>query len=108
ASSEAADAVIHVAALSRVPLAHAAARRCLAIARQSVAVGMGLSILAMGAAALGWLTPLQGALLQEAIDVAVVLNALRALSGGALGAGRTARAESAVAARPFGSGAIQS
>jgi cation transport ATPase len=33
----------------------------------------------MIAAALGYLTPVQGALLQEAIDVAVILNALRAL-----------------------------
>ena len=40
----------------------------------------GLSLLGMAAAAMGWLTPVQGALLQEAIDVAVVLNALRALS----------------------------
>jgi len=40
---------------------------------------MGLSIAAMGAAALGYLPPLAGAVLQEAIDVAVILNALRAL-----------------------------
>ena len=44
--------------------------------------GCGLSILGMIAAALGYLTPLQGALMQEAIDVAVVLNALRALTSG--------------------------
>ena len=36
----------------------------------------------MGAAAFGWLTPVAGALIQEAIDVAVILNALRALSPG--------------------------
>ena len=42
---------------------------------------MGLSILAMIAAALGYITPVEGALLQEAIDVAVILNALRALRG---------------------------
>jgi cation transport ATPase len=35
----------------------------------------------MVAAALGYLTPVQGALMQEAIDVAVILNALRALRG---------------------------
>jgi cation transport ATPase len=35
----------------------------------------------MIAAALGYITPVQGALLQEVIDVAVILNALRALSG---------------------------
>ena len=43
--------------------------------------GMGLSLLAMVIAALGWLPPAAGALLQEGIDVAVILNALRALRG---------------------------
>jgi hypothetical protein len=43
---------------------------------------MGMSGLAMAAAALGWLTPVAGALTQEAIDVAVIFNALRALSPG--------------------------
>jgi len=42
---------------------------------------MGLSILAMIAAAFGYLPPVEGALLQEAIDVAVIFNALRALRG---------------------------
>jgi cation transport ATPase len=42
---------------------------------------MGLSIAAMLAAALGFLPPVGGALLQEAIDVAVIFNALRALRG---------------------------
>jgi len=46
---------------------------------ESVVVGIGLSVLGMIAAALGYLTPVQGALIQEAIDVAVILNALRAL-----------------------------
>jgi cation transport ATPase len=46
-----------------------------------VLVGIGLSSLAMVAAALGYLPPLAGALLQEVIDVAVILNALRALRG---------------------------
>ncbi|MNL30494.1 hypothetical protein D3C87_1522330 [compost metagenome] len=49
------------------------------IAVQSVIIGMGLSMLGMGAAAMGYITPIQGALLQEGIDVAVILNALRAL-----------------------------
>ena len=46
---------------------------------------MGLSLAAMGFAAAGLIVPIAGALLQEAIDVAVILNALRALQG--LGAG---------------------
>ncbi len=41
---------------------------------------MVLSGIAMGVAAFGWLTPVAGAITQEAIDVAVILNALRALS----------------------------
>jgi heavy metal translocating P-type ATPase len=82
ASSEAADVVILVDRLDRVSDAVSIARRTRAIAMQSIVVGMGLSALAMGAAALGWLTPVAGALTQEAIDVAVILNALRALSPG--------------------------
>jgi cation transport ATPase len=42
---------------------------------------MGLSLIAMVAAALGHIPPIAGALLQEGIDVAVILNALRALRG---------------------------
>ena len=42
-------------------------------------VGIGLSVAAMGFAAFGLIVPIAGALLQEAIDVAVILNALRAL-----------------------------
>ena len=53
------------------------ARRSFTIARQSAIVGMGLSLVAMVAAAFGLLPPAIGALLQEAIDVAVILNALR-------------------------------
>ena len=56
-------------------------RRSLAIARQSVLVGMGLSLVAMGFAAAGFIPPVAGAFLQEGIDVGVILNALRALSG---------------------------
>src|SRR6202171_297696 len=44
--------------------------------------GLGLSSVAMAFAAAGFLPPVMGALLQEAIDVAVILNALRALGGG--------------------------
>jgi P-type E1-E2 ATPase len=56
-------------------------RRSLMIARQSVLVGIGLSLGAMAVAGLGYLAPLAGALFQEAVDVAVILNALRALRG---------------------------
>jgi len=87
ASSEAADVVILADRLDRVGEAIAIARRARHIAIQSIAVGMGLSMLAMLAAALGWLMPVPAAILQELIDVAVILNALRALKpAGAPGA----------------------
>ena len=81
ASSEAADVVLTVDRLDRLGEAHLLARRTHRVALQSVAVGMGLSIAAMGVAAAGLLPAVWGALLQEAIDVAVILNALRALRG---------------------------
>lgn len=81
ASSEAADVVLVVDRLDRLIEAMHIARRARGIAMQSVVAGMGLSVLAMIAAAFGFLTPAVGALLQEAIDVAVILNALRALGG---------------------------
>ena len=80
-STEAADVVITVDRIDRVALALQVGRRSLAIARQSVLAGMGLSLIAMVAAALGHIPPVAGALLQEGIDVAVILNALRALRG---------------------------
>jgi heavy metal translocating P-type ATPase len=81
ASSEAADAVVVVDDVERVAEAVEIGRRSLRIARESVLVGMGLSIAAMILAAAGLIPPLGGALLQEGIDVAVILNALRALRG---------------------------
>ncbi len=82
ASSEAADVVILVDQIDRVSDAVIIARRTRKIAMQSITAGMALSGVAMLAAAFGYLTPVAGALTQEAIDVAVILNALRALSAG--------------------------
>ena len=82
ASSEAADIVITVDRLDRLTEAVQISRRARSIATQSVVLGMGMSIVAMGAAAIGLLPVVAGAILQEAIDVAVILNALRALRGG--------------------------
>ncbi len=79
ASSEAADIVLLVDRLEPLLTAMRVARRTRAIALQSVALGLGLSLAGMLAAAAGFLPPVQGALAQEAIDVAVILNALRAL-----------------------------
>ncbi|HZV75229.1 MAG TPA: heavy metal translocating P-type ATPase [Conexibacter sp.] len=81
-SAQTADVVIVVDRIERVAAAVQIGRRSLVIARQSVLVGMGLSVAAMAAAAAGLLAPVAGALLQEGIDVAVILNALRALRSG--------------------------
>lgn len=79
ASAEAADVVLLVDHLDRLLPGIEIAQRARRIALESVAAGIGLSVLGMIAAAFGYLTPVQGALVQEVIDVAVILNALRAL-----------------------------
>ncbi|WP_257169753.1 heavy metal translocating P-type ATPase [Bradyrhizobium sp. SRS-191] len=79
ASSEAADVVILADRLDRVGEAIVIAQRARRIALESIIAGMALSFIAMGAAAVGLLQPVPAALVQEAIDVAVILNALRAL-----------------------------
>jgi P-type E1-E2 ATPase len=84
-SSETADAVITVDRIVRVADAIAIGRRTVRIARQSVVSGIGLSACGMALAAAGWLVPVAGAIFQEAIDVAVILNALRALGGASSG-----------------------
>lgn len=81
ATAEAADVVLLVDQLDRVLPAIKIARRSRAIALQSVVAGIGLSFAAMIAAALGYIAPVEGALLQEVIDVAVIFNALRAMRG---------------------------
>jgi soluble P-type ATPase len=79
ASSQSADAVLTVDRIDRLGEVAAVARRTGRIALQSVVAGMGLSLAAMIAAGFGLLPAVWGALLQEGIDVAVILNALRAL-----------------------------
>ncbi|WP_040792422.1 heavy metal translocating P-type ATPase [Nocardia paucivorans] len=81
ASSQAADVVLTTDRLDRLADAMDIARWSRRIAVQSAVVGMGLSLSAMVVAAVGLLPPAAGALLQEGIDVAVILNALRALRG---------------------------
>lgn len=80
ASAEAADVVLLVDRIDRLVVGITIAKGARRIALQSVAAGIGLSVIAMVFAALGHLPPVQGALLQEVIDVAVILNALRALA----------------------------
>ena len=79
ASAEAADVVLLVDHLDRLLSGLEIAQRAQRIALQSVAVGISLSVAGMIAAGFGYLTPVEGALLQEVIDVAAILNALRAL-----------------------------
>jgi heavy metal translocating P-type ATPase len=81
-SSEAADVVLTVDRLDRLGDAHVIARRSRRMATQSVVAGMTMSLVAMAVAAAGYLPAAWGALLQEAIDVAVILNALRSLRPG--------------------------
>ncbi len=80
ASSEAADVVLCVDRLDRLADGIRIAHRARRIATQSVVAGTGLSAIAMVAAAFGLLPPVAGAVLQEVIDVAVILNALRVLA----------------------------
>lgn len=80
ASAEAADVVLLVDQLDRLLPGLEVARNARRIALQSVGVGIGLSFIGMVAAAAGYLAPVQGAVLQEVIDVAVILNALRVLN----------------------------
>jgi heavy metal translocating P-type ATPase len=77
-TADSADVVVLGDELAAVTDAMRISRRAMRIARQSIRVGLGLSGLGMLAAAVGWLPPIAGAVVQEAIDVAVILNAVRA------------------------------
>ncbi len=78
ASSEAADVVFLGGDLVLLSQALAIAKRTMRIALESVWVGMALSIFGMIAAAAGYIPPIFGAAGQEIIDIAVIINALRA------------------------------
>ena len=79
ASAEAADVVILLDRLDALLPALKIARRAKAIALESVIAGLSLSIVGMLVAAFGYLTPVEGAMIQEAIDIMVIVNALRVL-----------------------------
>ena len=76
-SAEAADIVLLVDDIARVGDAMTISRRMRRIILQSIGVGLGVSFSLMVVAALGQLTPALGAVMQEALDAAVILNALR-------------------------------
>lgn len=77
-SAEAADIVLLVDDLAKVTESIAIGKRMLYIAKQSIFIGMGLSLVLMIIALMGFIIPPVGVVLQEIIDVAVILNALRA------------------------------
>ncbi len=78
AASEAADVVFLGGDFKHVSEVLNLSKRTIHIAMQSILVGMGLSLLAMVIASFGLIPPIVGAGIQEAIDVGVILNALRA------------------------------
>jgi heavy metal translocating P-type ATPase len=78
AAATAADTVLLSTDILHVARAVRLGRQVLRVALQGIWVGMGLSVIAMLFAAFGFIIPAAGAILQEAIDVIVILNALRA------------------------------
>ena len=78
AAASAADTVLLSTDILRVVRAVRLGRHTMRVAVQGIWVGMGLSAIAMLFAAFGFISPPAGALIQEAFDVIVILNALRA------------------------------
>ena len=76
-TTEAADAVILEASLSRVDELIHIAQHMRRVALESAVGGMALSIVCMIIAAIGFLPPIGGAIAQEIIDLVAVLNAIR-------------------------------
>jgi len=77
-AASAADTVLLSTDILRVTRAVRLGRQVMRVALQGIWIGMGLSVIAMAFAALGFIEPAAGAILQEAIDVVAILNALRA------------------------------
>ncbi len=77
AASESGDVVVMVDSIERIGEVFELSNRVLSIAKQSIFVGIGLSVGLMVIASLGYINPVYGALAQEVIDVVVILNALR-------------------------------
>jgi len=81
AASESADMIIMADDISKVASAFSIAKRTFSIAKQSILIGIGISVALMLAFSTGKFSPLLGAILQEVVDVVVIFNALRAHSG---------------------------
>ncbi|MDP9981240.1 heavy metal translocating P-type ATPase [Pseudarthrobacter oxydans] len=87
AAGESADVVIILDDLSKAASAVRIGQRTVKVALQSIWIGIGLSVALMIAAAAGYIPAIAGALTQELVDLATILNALRALSPGRKAAG---------------------
>ncbi|MEO6880419.1 MAG: heavy metal translocating P-type ATPase [Mycobacteriaceae bacterium] len=81
AASEAADVVVMTDDLSKVADAVAIGHRTMRVAVQSIGLGIGLSLVLMGVAAFGFIPAIVGAAAQEVVDLASILNSLRARRG---------------------------
>lgn len=77
-SAEAADVVLLVDEVAAVADAVRIGQKMLSVAKQGIFIGLGFSFVLMVIAALGFIQPAIGAMLQEVIDASVILNALRA------------------------------
>ena len=82
AASESADVVIMHDDLAKVAEALRVGKRTVRIAVESIWIGIFLSVALMVLAAAGNIPAVAGALSQEVVDLAAILNALRALSRG--------------------------
>ncbi|WP_285242867.1 heavy metal translocating P-type ATPase [Pseudarthrobacter sp. fls2-241-R2A-127] len=81
AASESADVVIMLDDLSKVAQAVAIGKRTVGVALVSIWTGILLSLVLMAIAMTGYIPAVAGALLQELVDLATILNGLRALHG---------------------------
>jgi P-type E1-E2 ATPase len=101
AAGESADVVIILDDLSRVATAVRIGRRTVHVALQSIWIGIGLSVALMLAAAAGYVPAIAGALSQELVDLATILNALRSLGPGHHGAASTVRSRESARRAPL-------
>jgi heavy metal translocating P-type ATPase len=81
-AAESADIVILLDDVSRVARAISIGQRTVAIALQSIWLGIGFSLVLMIFASFGWLPAIVGAALQEVVDLISILGALRAVHAG--------------------------
>lgn len=84
AASQSADIVIMLDDVNKVAKAFYIARRTFTVAKQSILVGIAMSIILMFIYSTGHFSPLSGAIIQELVDVVVIFNALRAHTRGKL------------------------